>query len=153
MEYWKEIRSKVGHEKIILNCVGAAIFNHENQLLLQKRKDGELWGFPGGIMELGESFEEAIIREVREETGLLVSVSNLIGIYSKYNDIYSNGDVSQPISAFFECRIVSGELECDNEETLDLQYFDLNHTPDLFNKQHKDMLNDLRMFSGRCFIR
>ena len=86
MEYWKELRKKVGHDKIMLNCAGAAIFNSEGQVLLQKRKAGELWGFPGGVMELGESFEETIIREVMEETGLQVEVKQLIGVYSKYSD-------------------------------------------------------------------
>ncbi len=152
MEYWKELRKKVGHDKIMLNCVGAAIFNGKGQVLLQKRSEGT-WGFPGGVMELDESFEEAVIREVREETGLLVSVKRLIGIYSKYSDSYANGDVSQPISAFFECLITGGKPECDNDETLELQYFDLNDAPELFNKQHRDMLNDLRASGDKCYIR
>ncbi len=152
MEYWKELRKKVGHDKIMLNCVGAAIFNDNHQVLLQKRSEGA-WGFPGGIMDLDESFEEAIIREVGEETGLSISVNRLIGIYSKYSDSYANGDVIQPIVAFFECKITGGKMECDNDETLDLQFFDLNDAPELFNKQHRDMLNDLRASGDRCYIR
>lgn len=153
MEYWKKIRKKVGHEKIFLNCVAAAIFNGDNHILLQKRKDKELWGFPGGIMELGESFEDTIVRETMEETGLQVAVKRLIGVYSKYSDSYPNGDASQPILIFLECQAVGGTLDSSDDETLELRYFDLNCTPPIFNKQHEDMLNDLKNFNGGCFVR
>jgi ADP-ribose pyrophosphatase YjhB (NUDIX family) len=60
MDYIKWIRSKVGHETIILNFSGACITNENGDLLLQKRsKDEEAWGLPGGAVEVGESIEEA----------------------------------------------------------------------------------------------
>ncbi len=153
MEYWQYLRQKVGHDKIILNCAGAAIFNGEGQVLLQKRKDSGLWGFPGGMMELGKSFEEAAVREIFEETGLEVEVKRLIGVYSKYSDEYANGDKSQPIVAFFECQVVGGKTICSNDETLELKYFDLDSAPPMFNRQHEDMLADLRAYNGQCFVR
>lgn len=108
MDYIRWIREKVGHEKIMLNFVSGCLRDKQGKLLLQKRADKNLWGFPGGAIELGESFEEALIREYLEETGLCVKVTSLIGIYSKYEDSYPNGDRAQPISFFFKLEYVSG---------------------------------------------
>lgn len=92
MDYRKWIRSKVGHETIILNFLGACISNEKGEVLLQKRSvDEDLWGLLGGAIEIGESIEEAAIREVKEETGLDIVVDNLIGVYSKYFTEYKNG--------------------------------------------------------------
>ena len=48
MGYIEFIRSKVGHDKIILNYVGAAIYNDSGKVLLQRRSDRNTWGVPGG---------------------------------------------------------------------------------------------------------
>ena len=62
--------------------VSAVIFDRRGRLLLQQRSDGGQWGLPGGSVEIGESVSDAVRREVREETGLHVSVRRLIGVYS-----------------------------------------------------------------------
>lgn len=155
MEYWKQLRQKVGHDKVILTCAGAAIFDGNNRVLLQKRTDKDCWSFPGGTMDLGESAEETAVREVREETGLEVAVSELVGIYSKYSDEYQNGDKSQPVLFLFKCYIIGGDLCCDGDETSELKYFDLNEKPKLLNKQHEDMFTDLKEYlkDGKVKIR
>jgi ADP-ribose pyrophosphatase YjhB (NUDIX family) len=142
-DYIKWIRSKVGHEPIILNFSGACITNKEGQILLQKRsKEVEAWGLPGGAVEIGESIEEAMLREVKEETGLDVIVEHLIGVYSKYFAAYQNGDEAQTICYLFKCTVADGELAIDNEETFELRFFNMNEIPELFNQQHKDMIKD-----------
>ncbi|EIO1323283.1 NUDIX domain-containing protein [Listeria innocua] len=153
MDYIKWIRGKVGYEKIILNFVSGYFINTEGKILLQKRNDKNMWGFPGGAIELGESFEEAIIREYFEETGLRVKVKSLIGIYSKYEDNYPNGDEAQPLSIFFELEYVDGEISIKDEETIELRYFAVEEIPNLVNKQHEDFLCDLKRFNGQVFIR
>lgn len=142
--YIKWIRSKVGNDMIILNFVGGCIKNEKGEILLQKRKDKQVWGFPGGALEIGESVEIAAKREIKEETGLDVIPKKIIGIHSNYYDEYPNGDKVQPLSIFLELDCVGGELCCDNDETLDLKYFNIDCIPKLVNKQHEDFLEDIR---------
>lgn len=143
MDYISYIRSKVGHDKIFLNCVVAAIVDDAGRVLLQKRSDRKMWGFPGGVMELGESFFDAVKREVKEETGLAVEIERLLGVYSAYLDEFPNGDRAQPITLFFLCRAIAGNLSVDDEETLELGYFGRDEMPQMVNQQHMDMFHDL----------
>lgn len=67
---------------IVIPCVGAVIKDPGGRLLLIKRghEPGKgLWSVPGGRIEAGETDEEALVREVREETGLIVTPGPLIG--------------------------------------------------------------------------
>ncbi|HLZ61442.1 MAG TPA: NUDIX hydrolase [Ktedonosporobacter sp.] len=140
--YIQWIREKVGHERIFLNFAAAFVLNEAGQLLLQKRGDKHAWGLPGGALELGESAEEAMIREVWEETGLHVKVEAFLGTYTQYFEEYPNGDQAQTIAIFFICSILGGELQGDSEETLDLQFFAPENAPALFNQQSRDAFTD-----------
>ena len=71
MGYILELRKQVGHRPLIMTCAGVLLLNEKRELLLQKRADNGLWGYPGGSMELGDSFEDCARREVQEETGLI----------------------------------------------------------------------------------
>lgn len=142
-DYIRYIRNKVGHDVIILNFAGACIANEKGELLFQKRsEDEDLWGLPGGAVEIGESVEEAVIREVKEETGFDVKINHMIGVYSKYFTKYPNGDEAQTICQLFDCAITGGSISIDNQETFDLRFFDADNMPELFVQQHKDMAND-----------
>ncbi len=66
----------------VIPCVGAVIKDGSGRLLLIKRghEPGKgLWSIPGGRIEAGESDSVALVREVREETGLVVAPGRLIG--------------------------------------------------------------------------
>lgn len=149
-DYIKKVRRKVGHDKLILNYAGCIIFDDQNRLLLQKRSDCEKWGFPGGMVELGESVKETAVREVKEESGLDVEITSLYGVYSKYFAEYTNGDKVQPIVHMFKAKITGGELIDKNDETLELKFFDLDEKPMLFCKQHQDVLDDI--VAGREYV-
>lgn len=142
--YIQWLRNKVGHDKIILIFAGGCIFNEKKEVLLQRRGDSGKWGFPGGAVELGETPQMAAIREVKEETGLTVEAGRLIGVYTDCDMSYPNGDQAQSIVIAYELHIVSGQLFCDKEETLELKYFSLDDMPPLFCKQHEELLRDIR---------
>ena len=109
------------------------IFNGSGEVLLQKRSDNGWWGLPGGGVDIGESVERCVVREVFEETGLHVTVKRLIGIYSdpKHYSVmsYPGGDSVQYVSACFECEARTGELRISDEST-DIGYFAVDSLPD-----------------------
>jgi 8-oxo-dGTP pyrophosphatase MutT (NUDIX family) len=112
--------------------VAAVIFD-EGRVLLQRRDDTGRWGLPGGGVEPGESVRQALIREVREETGLEVEPLRLIGVYSDplHHQIvtYPDGNVVHYVSSVFECVVRAGALEC-GEESLELDWFDPERLPE-----------------------
>ena len=142
-DYISWIRSKVGHEKIILVFAGGCLFDDAGKVLLQKRGDSGKWGFPGGAIEIGETPEEAVVRELKEETGLDVEIESLIGIYTDSNMRYSNGDEAHSILIVYKLKAVGGELVCDEVETIGLQYFAIDELPEMFCKQHEELKADL----------
>jgi ADP-ribose pyrophosphatase YjhB (NUDIX family) len=104
----------------------AAVIITADGVLLQRRDDNGKWGLPGGGVEPGESVRVAIVREVREETGLEVEPLRLIGVYSDPVNhqiiTYPDGNVIHYVSTVFECTIRGGTLAC-GEESLELGFF------------------------------
>lgn len=149
-EYIKKVRKKFGHERLILNFSGCILLDNQNRLVLQKRADCGKWGFFGGMVEMGESVAEAAIREVKEESGFDVEIVSLFGVYSKYFAEYSNGDKAQPICHVFKAKIIGGNPIASNSETNEIGYFELNNLPEMFCKQHWDILEDFS--NGREFV-
>ena len=83
-DYIRWIRSKVGHEKIILTFAGGCIFDDQGKVLLQRRGDSHKWGFPGGAIEPGETPEMTAVREAKEEKPQLFTGSH----EALWNDIF-----------------------------------------------------------------
>ena len=111
--------------------VGAVIFDGA-RVLLQRRDDNGRWGLPGGAVEPGESVREALVREVREETGLEVEPLRLVGVYSDPANhqivTYPDGNVIHYVSVVFECAVRGGTLAC-GAESLDLGFFPSDALP------------------------
>ncbi len=125
-DHWSRLRKGVGHDVLLVPSAVACIRDGDGRILLLRRSDGnDLWGFPGGAMEPGERAADAVVREVREEIGLVIEPVQLIGVYSgpEYAFSYPNGDQVQPVSIFFECETRGGVLEPDLEEALAARYF------------------------------
>ena len=97
----------------------AVVVDSEGRIALVHRKDNGLWALPGGGMELGESIEDCAIREVKEETGLDVEITGVVGAYTNPRHVieYSDGEVRQQFSLCFTTSLVGGTLAYDGEST------------------------------------
>lgn len=144
MDYVKYIRSRVGHDKIILNASGAIIAK-DDKILLQRRSDNGAWGLIGGILEMGETYHQGALREIKEETGLDVNLDYLVGIYHGFNMKWPSGDEAHAICAVFKASIVGGELKKDHE-SLDLKFFSKDEIPSIPAEDHKEAIKDF--FNG-----
>jgi ADP-ribose pyrophosphatase YjhB (NUDIX family) len=145
----------VGRALGVRTSVSAVIFDRRGRLLLQQRSDGGQWGLPGGSVEIGESVHDAVIREVREETGLHVTVRRLVGVYSDpaWQVVrYPDGNVWHYVSVCFECAVRGGELTtCD--ETLALRYVSPARMPTTLLPNHRIRIRDARRRRSAAFVR
>jgi ADP-ribose pyrophosphatase YjhB (NUDIX family) len=105
-----------------LHLVVALVFiQREDAVLLVKQDYGhQYWSLPGGVVEPGESVEQAAIREVKEETGLDIRITKVVGIYSKPNE--------HAIAITLEGTATGGTLAPNNEIT-ECRYFKLDELP------------------------
>lgn len=149
-DYVTYIRGMVGHSPVFMGAAVTAILDERGRVLLERRGSSDKWGFPGGLAELGESLDEAAVRETYEELGIKTEIDALIGIYTKYAAKCANGDEFQPITALFRGHIVSGDMRCDGVETTEARFFGKDELPEIYSEQHKAMAEDL--FSGRTGV-
>jgi 8-oxo-dGTP pyrophosphatase MutT (NUDIX family) len=135
--------------------VSAVIFDRRDRVLLQQRSDGGQWGLPGGSVEIGESVAQAIVREVREETGLDVVPRRLIGVYSEPSlqvVRYPDGNVWHSVNVCFECAVRGGSLTtCD--ETLALAYVPAGRLPAAILPNHVVRIRDARRRRPAAYVR
>ena len=136
----------------------AVIFDDAGRILLQRRADFNLWGLPGGSVETGETLEQAVRREAKEETGYDVRVVRLVGAYSdpaQTTARYSGGDVVHYVSLVFECRIAGGRMrvdEADGESTA-LGWFSPDALPPDLMGDHAPRIADALARREAAFVR
>jgi dTDP-glucose pyrophosphorylase/ADP-ribose pyrophosphatase YjhB (NUDIX family) len=123
--------------------VGVIVRDLRGRILLERREDCGLWGLPGGRMNYGETAEQTAVREVREETGLRISVERLVGVYSNPARVvsYPNGDVVQPVVVVVEASAQPGEIT-PSLESLEVIYFFPNSLPRLVMPNAQAALQD-----------
>ncbi len=145
LEYVNWMRERIGTEKILLLYVSVMVRDDQNRVLLQKRTDFEIWGIPGGIVELGETLTDTVKREMREETGLDVAVQRIVGLYAgpQYDVVYPNGDQVQQVTIAVEADVIGGQLHADGTESADLRYFEQAELPDTLFLWYQHMARDL----------
>jgi 8-oxo-dGTP pyrophosphatase MutT (NUDIX family) len=131
--YLRRLRSKIGHDLLLLPSVAAVIKDGEGRILLQEKSSGEGWSLPAGAIEPGETPEQAICREVREETGLLVEPREIIGVFggSDFRYTYPNGDEVEYTVVLYLCVPIGTSLEPLDSETRSLRYFGEGEMPRL----------------------
>jgi len=110
--------------------VGVIVRDSSGRILLEKRSDCGVWGLPGGRIEPGESIRQAAVREVKEETGLTVKITQLLGVYSEPAEriVTFPDNVVHLVDILLEAKIISGELLCSSESEK-LQFFNQGALP------------------------
>lgn len=122
--YLKNLRQNVGHDLLLVPSVAAVIPNEKGEILVIKRSDDGTWSLPAGAMDPDETPAEAIVREVEEETGLVVEIEKVIGVFAgkDFTWTYPNQDVVQYTVIVFLCRPIGGELSAVDGEAQELAY-------------------------------
>ncbi|WP_280437772.1 NUDIX hydrolase [Nocardia carnea] len=87
----------------------ALVIDDRGAVLMQRRSDSGNWSFPGGTMEIGETLEQCVIRETKEETGLDVDPEHVVA--------YADGEVRQEFNITFYARVTGGDITVSAEST------------------------------------
>lgn len=116
------------------------IITPEKKIVLTKRADTPIWVLPGGGIDDGETPEIAVIREVKEETGLDVRIRYKCAEYLPINSLSAKTHV-------YECEIDNGSLQvCD--ETVAIGAFQMDAMPTPFFVLHDAWLKDWQTYEG-----
>lgn len=143
-------------KKEILPAVAAVIFNDNGDILLQKRKDVGKWCVISGHVEFGETIEDAILREIFEETNAHAKISRFIGVYSSpiYQTYCYEDRTVQYVTAYFEAKLEE-DIDCSfiNNETQELKFFSLTKMPNNFAQINPYWLEDALNKNATAFLR
>jgi 8-oxo-dGTP diphosphatase len=98
------------------------------------------WALPGGRVDPGETVEQTIVREVKEETGLDVAVVRKIGEYHEQG--VQDGEEYDYYPACFLVKKLGGEIKKQESEIEEINLFSLNKVPESLAFEHTQMIND-----------
>lgn len=128
-------------KKVPLVACDAVVVGKGRVLLIKRgRKPFKgSWSLPGGFLELGETCEQCVEREVFEETGLIVNATSLVGVYSDVG----RDPRGRIVSVCFLTKPVGGKLR-KTREAVDEKWFSLNNLPHKMGADHKKMVLDAK---------
>ena len=130
----------MNHPRHIVTAAGL-VTRDDGKVVVLENARGE-WEFPGGQVEEGEAITEALKREIEEETGVLVEVGQLVGVYSRI--------CNPPIVNFtFLCKWVSGELRASEESMQVIWESRGKALAKITKPQLVDRMNDMFNFDGK----
>lgn len=121
----RELRKKIGHDLLVLPSAAVALYDDQKRVLAGLHSDRKIWVMPGGLIEPEETPSDGAVRETFEETGLIVELTSVLGVYGGKELLvdYANGDRASYVGTIFRGVIVGGTLRPDAEEILELRYF------------------------------
>ncbi|MFG2820134.1 NUDIX domain-containing protein [Kitasatospora sp. NPDC048365] len=101
----------------LVPAASVVVVDGAGRILLQRRSDNGLWALPGGRMDLGESIGGCGVRETREETGIDIEITGIVGTYTDPGHVmaYDDGEVRQEFSICLLGRPLGGELRVSDE--------------------------------------
>jgi 8-oxo-dGTP diphosphatase len=121
------------------NLTVDGIIIKDKKILLIKRCNPPfrgMWALPGGFVEYNEKTEDAVLREINEETGLITIIKDLIGVYSDPK----RDPRGHTISIIYLLEVKSGDLK-GGDDASEVKFFDLKKLPNLAF-DHKIIIND-----------
>jgi ADP-ribose pyrophosphatase YjhB (NUDIX family) len=133
-DYVQRLRAIVGRDELLqLPSVSIALRDADSRVLLARHVEGDVWLLPGGSIEPGEVPADAAIREMREETGLAVRLTGLVGVFGgpQFVVTYRNGDRTSYVMAVFEAALAGGNGAPDMKEVLELRFVSEQDARDL----------------------
>ncbi|MBC3981931.1 NUDIX domain-containing protein [Streptomyces sp. AC536] len=116
-EYYDDPTAPAPNSMVV--AASAVVTDDEGRILLQRRRDNELWALPGGGMDMSDSLPGCAVREVKEETGLDVEITGLVGTYTDPRHViaYTDGEVRRQFNICFTARVLGGTLTISDEST------------------------------------
>ena len=143
-DYMRDLRAKVGTTVVEVPTVSVLTFDDQRRVLLVRHAEGNDWTTPGGMIEPYETPSNAAVREMWEETGLHVALTQIVGVFGGdlCTSTYSNGDRVSWISTVFAAETLGGTLKPDGEETLEVRYFERAELNDVRCKPHVRLFVD-----------
>ena len=142
--YIQDLRKVVGHKALFMPCA-AGVFIDGWKILLQKRTDDGSWAVHGGGLELGETYLEALKRELREELNIEVTNATFFKCYSGKNlhHIYPNGDEIYGVEEAYIIDSFEGKMHADEDEVSELKWFDIDSLPEDIHKPDIELIDDV----------
>lgn len=121
---YEELRRLVGNRRIFNPSVAAVIHNSDGEVLLVRGPSSALWSLPAGAMELGETPADAVVREVREETGLEVRPEALLGVFGGKDFRWEYADHNQVeyLIVVFWCAVLRGPIRPLDDEIAEFRW-------------------------------
>ena len=117
------------------------------EIALVHRPRYDDWSLPKGKLDAGETMAAAAVREIEEETGVVVEVEHLLSTGVVGPITFPNGDVCTFLNLDFRCRWISGEARVNDDESLDVRWFTLDALPPL-NPRHLALVQGAADFHG-----
>lgn len=130
-EFVRILRRKIGHDPLPLVGAIAAVFDERGRVLLVRRADNHRWTLVTGIIEPGEEPAVGALREIEEETGVVARAERLLGVSARDLTTLPNGDQVWWTSILFHCRYLHGEARVNDDESIDVGWFEPGRVPDL----------------------
>jgi len=115
----------------LVPAVPAVVTDDEGRVCLVRDEKRDQWTLPMGRVEPGESVREAVVREAREEAGLVVADPELTGVYTDpATQVFDTADGPKQFLAYvFRCEWVDGDPEPDGDETTAVDFFPVGDYP------------------------
>lgn len=116
-EYYNDPNAPKANSIVV--AVTVFVLDDQDRVLLIRRTDNGLWAIPGGAQDFGEYIAETAVRETKEESGIDVEVTGIVGTYTdpKHVMAYTDGEVRQQFSICFRARYLGGEPTPSSESS------------------------------------